>query len=151
MLAIWLPLYYWAIGLHPWHEHSNVIHYWIKIWIIHATIHSWGMLFTLTHSHKDGITTDSMSTVVIVAAVEVVEINCSVLKPLPSSELEPRGRPFGWYFICTLRLMPEKCPYLSNRITFLTFHPSHIREVWYTNQRKHSTFYVYQFKTFLYL
>lgn len=32
---------------------------------------------------------------------------------LPSSELEPRGRPMGWYFICTLRFIPEKWPYLN--------------------------------------
>lgn len=39
-------------------------------------------------------------------------LNVQLLVPLPSSELDPLGRPFGWYFICTLRLIPEKCPYL---------------------------------------
>lgn len=51
------------------------------------------MLSPRIHSHKDEITTDSVFLAVIVAAV--AEWNCSILEPLPSSELEPRGRPFG--------------------------------------------------------
>lgn len=42
---------------------------------------------------------------------------------LPSSELEPLGRPLGWYFICTLRFMPEKWPYLIKQ-----------REIWDFNK-----------------
>lgn len=46
--------------------------------------------------------------------VKNAKINVLVIGMLPSSELDPRGRPFGWYFICTLRFMPEKWPYLNS-------------------------------------
>lgn len=37
-----------------------------------------------------------------------------IYKP-SSSEEHFFGAPFGWYLNCTLRFMPEKWPYLSNR------------------------------------
>lgn len=46
----------------------------------------------------------------------------AILRSLPSSEELPRGLPRGWYFIWTLRFMPEKCPYL--RCTFGNFNAS---------------------------